>query len=320
MDFCEATRQLWQIYLLRRTPEEFDRALQFIDPDCVIIGTGQHEYYTNRTQLAQALAAEQRETEGVQFRIVEESYDQRIVSGDACLVYGKLHLRDADTEQEAIVDMRLRFAVLYARRGGDWKIVYLHQSMPYAEQKEGEYYPRSLTEKVRETRHLAEKMTRLAQTDHVTGLYNHRAFFEQCQQLLAQGSAYFMLLDLDDFKQINDTLGHLAGDEVLREVGTVLRGTIRRMDIAGRVGGDEFAVLCPGVQNDDTALNIARRIVREINQGAGHHMGCQVNLSIGVARGRQGEDPRVLFQHADEAMYDVKRAGKNDCALYTPHN
>lgn len=318
MDFCEMTRQLWRVYLLHRTPGEFEQAFHVIDPECVIIGTGRHEFYTDSTQLAQALAAEQSETEGVQFQIVEESYDQRLINEDTCLVYGNLHVRDADTEKDAIIDMSVRFAVVYARRGQDWKIVYLHQSIPYAEQKDGEYYPKTLTEKVRETRHLAEQMARLAHTDHVTGLYNHRAFFEQCDQHLSEGPAYFMLLDLDDFKQVNDTLGHLAGDEILREVGSVLRSALRRMDVAGRVGGDEFAVLCPGVEDDDVALGIAQRIISEINQEVGQRLGCRIHLSIGVARGDRGEDVRVLFQHADEAMYMVKRGGKNGCALYYP--
>lgn len=318
MDFCEMTRRLWRVYLLHRTPEEFAQAFHVIDPDCVIIGTGAHEFYTDSAQLARALAAEQTETEGVQFQIVEESYDQRMLGPDTCLVYGNLHIRDADTEKDAIIDMRVRFAVVYVRRDNEWKVAYLHQSIPYADQKEGEYYPKTLTEKVRETRHLAEQMTRLAHTDHVTGLYNHRAFFEQCENFLAQGPAYFMLLDLDDFKQVNDTLGHLAGDEVLHEVGTLLREALRRVDVAGRVGGDEFAVLCPGVEDDEIALGIARRIIRKINQCVGRRMNCEIHLSIGVARGEKGEDPRLLFQHADEAMYQVKRTAKNNCALYVP--
>lgn len=315
-DFCGMSRQLWHIYLFHRTPEDFTRLYPLIDPACVVIGTGKHEFYTSGEQLMQALNEECSQTENIEFVLLDEWYQDCAMSPDSHLVYGGFHVRDG--QDDAGMDMDVRFSVVYARRGDEWKIVHIHQSVPYKEQAYGEFYPKTLSEKIQETQRLAARMTELANTDPVTGLYNHRAFFEQCEARLQEKTLYLMVLDLDDFKLVNDTFGHLAGDEVLKQVGRLLHEATRRVDVLGRVGGDEFAVLCPGVSSDEIAIRIAQRIIGKINESAGATIGRPVHISIGIAAKQPDDTVRGLFQRADEALYAAKHKGKNACALYAP--
>lgn len=314
-DFCGLTRQLWHIYVFHRTLEDFSRLYPMIDPQCVVIGTGKHEFYTSGEGLMRALNEECAQTENITFVLLDEWYQDCPMSPDAHLVYGGFHVRDG--QDDAGMDMDVRFSVVYARRGEDWKIVHIHQSVPYKEQAYGEFYPKTLSERIRETQRLAARMTELANSDPVTGLYNHRAFFEQSGKRLAEGPAYLMVLDLDDFKNVNDTYGHLAGDEVLKQVGRLLKEATRRVDVLGRVGGDEFAVLCPGVSTDEIAVRIAERIIRKVNENAGATIGQPVHISIGLASKQPDDTVRDLYQRADEALYAAKHKGKNACHVYS---
>ena len=315
-DFCGITRQLWHVYVFHRTPQDFSRLYPLVDPACVVIGTGKHEFYTTGQRLLEALAEECAQTEDVVFSLLDEWYEDCPIGPESHLVYGGFHIRDR--ENDAGMDMDVRFSVVYAKRGEDWKIVHIHQSVPHKEQAYGEYYPKSLNEKIRETQRLAARMAELANTDPVTGLYNHRAFFEQSARRMEEGPAYLMVLDLDDFKHINDTHGHLAGDEVLKRVGVLLREATRRVDVLGRVGGDEFAVLCPGVSSDEIAMRIAERIIAKVNDSAGATVGEPVHISIGVASKQPDDTVRDLYQRADEALYAAKHKGKNVCCVYAP--
>lgn len=315
-DFCGMTRQLWHVYVFHRTPQDFSRLYPLIDPACVVIGTGKHEFYTTGRRLLEALEEECAQTEDIVFALLDEWYEECAIGTESHLVYGGFHIRDS--ENDAGMDMDVRFSVVYAKRGEEWKIVHIHQSVPYKEQAYGEYYPKSMNEKIRETQRLAARMAELANTDPVTGLYNHRAFFEQSAQRMSEGPAYLMVLDLDDFKHVNDTYGHLAGDAVLKQVGVLLREATRRVDVLGRVGGDEFAVLCPGVSSDEMALRIAERIIRKVNDSAGASVGNPVHISIGVACKQPDDSVRDLYQRADEALYTAKHKGKNACCVYTP--
>lgn len=314
-DFCGMTRQLWHIYVFHRTQEDFSRLYPMIDPQCVVIGTGKHEFYTSGEGLMRALNEECAQTENITFVLLDEWYQDCAMSPDAHLVYGGFHVRDG--QDDAGMDMDVRFSVVYARRGQDWKIVHIHQSVPYKEQAYGEFYPKTLSERIRETQRLAARMAELANSDPVTGLYNHRAFFEQSGKRLAEGPAYLMVLDLDDFKNVNDTYGHLAGDEVLKQVGRLLKEATRRVDVLGRVGGDEFAVLCPGVSTDEIAVRIAERIIRKVNESAGATIGQSVHISIGLASKQPDDTVRDLYQRADEALYTAKHKGKNACHVYS---
>ena len=314
MDLCRRTQQLWHAYLSEEDPQAVEEVLEWLTPDCVVIGTGRHEYYTSRQGFVAALRREVAERQTVRLKLVDEWYGQRELGPQACLVYGGLHMNVMQTE-DAYADMDTRFSVLYQKIGEEWKVVHVHQSMPDLEQRDGEYYPKTLTNQVREAKDLAEHMRSLARQDSLTGLLNHRTFFEEGARLIAQGGSYWcFVLDLDDFKRVNDVCGHSTGDELLRRVASAVRMGIRNEDLAGRVGGDEFAVLCAGLEEEREVSALARRLLELVTREAGT-ISEWSGLSVGIARVCPGEDLTVTFQRADKALYRVKRGEKNSFSI-----
>jgi diguanylate cyclase (GGDEF)-like protein len=153
----------------------------------------------------------------------------------------------------------------------------------------------------------------LADLDALTGLHNRRYFHEILAREAARAHRYerklaLIVFDLDDFKDINDRIGHLAGDAALAEAAERVRDVVRTADIACRVGGDEFAVILPESSLED-ADQLYRRILAAVSSRPLGQAG-KVYLSAGVAELRPEDDPVSLFQRADDALYRAKEAGK----------
>ena len=153
----------------------------------------------------------------------------------------------------------------------------------------------------------------LAELDALTGLYNRRAFHDALQREVARARRYdrqlaLVALDLDDFKRVNDTQGHLAGDAVLAEVGRRILGLVRATDIACRFGGDEFAVILPESTRADAEL-LAERIVRAIAAKPVEKVGA-IGASAGAAELAPQDKGADLFDRADVALYRAKDAGR----------
>jgi diguanylate cyclase (GGDEF)-like protein len=154
----------------------------------------------------------------------------------------------------------------------------------------------------------------LAETDALTGFFNQRYFHEMLRREALRAQRYdrrlaLLILDLDDFKAVNDRIGHLAGDAVLAQVAEQLRNEIRSVDIGCRVGGDEFAVVMPESTAEDAAQLFAR-----MHQGIANMPipgGQQVRLSAGIAELRHGETAAGLFERADAALRRSKDQGKD---------
>ncbi|WP_146819753.1 GGDEF domain-containing protein [Actinotalea fermentans] len=159
-----------------------------------------------------------------------------------------------------------------------------------------------------------DALTERATTDALTGLANRSAFTTALGGALADGSlahVSVLFVDMDAFKEINDRLGHQAGDQVLREVATRLRRASRPGDTCGRLGGDEFAVLLPGADAKAAAI-VAQRVaaaVRAPLRRAGDVV-VPLSASVGCATAATGTDPEVLLREADAAMYDAKRVSR----------
>ena len=160
---------------------------------------------------------------------------------------------------------------------------------------------------------LYEHLRRQVLHDPLTGLLNHRAVFERLEAELAEASVgclplSVIVLDLDDFKSVNDREGHLAGDRLLRRVAETLREALGETDAAGRIGGDEFVLLLPGMGGE--AVAVAERLVARITADTG------TSASAGVARMRPGElDATSLIDRADQALREAKRDGKETYRL-----
>ena len=164
------------------------------------------------------------------------------------------------------------------------------------------------------------QIKRQATLDGLTGLYNHAHFqktLAACAKEMSEAKAPFtvLMMDLDNFKDVNDTYGHLAGDAVLRAVANAMASTIRREDVAARYGGEEFAVLLPrmGLQQSKHVAERIRKAVDEIRvlaEGGGGPI--KVTLSVGLAGyPENGADHHQILEQADAALYEAKHAGKN---------
>jgi diguanylate cyclase (GGDEF)-like protein len=155
----------------------------------------------------------------------------------------------------------------------------------------------------------------LARTDYLTGVQNSRAFYERAGIELARARRYrrpvsIAYIDLDNFKELNDRLGHTVGDEALRLIGATMMQQIRVSDLIGRLGGDEFTILLPETGEEEACKAGARlheRLTAEIVRN-----GWPISLSMGVLTCTDApSDINWLITEADRLMYSVKRSGKN---------
>jgi diguanylate cyclase (GGDEF)-like protein len=162
-----------------------------------------------------------------------------------------------------------------------------------------------------------------ASTDALTGLPNRRSVDDTLKRMLAQASRSqrplsLMLIDLDHFKLINDTLGHDRGDEVLAAFGALLRSELRASDLAGRTGGEEFVVLLPDTSRDGAA-QVAEKMREALHRLRVHGVDRPITASFGVATfPEDAEDAGTLTRTADRALYAAKRRGRDRIEVATP--
>jgi diguanylate cyclase (GGDEF)-like protein/PAS domain S-box-containing protein len=179
---------------------------------------------------------------------------------------------------------------------------------------------------IRERKRFEGQLVHLANHDALTDLFNRRRFGEELTRQLAQAQRYgtpgaLLFIDLDQFKDLNDSLGHRAGDELLTRLAVLLRERLRETDVVARVGGDEFAVLLPhtdGEQAEAVAEQLLEMIRRYTFVVAGQPI--HVTASMGVAFFPEGEAAADdMFSRADLAMYDAKEKGRNGYRIYKPN-
>lgn len=161
---------------------------------------------------------------------------------------------------------------------------------------------------------MQSEIKRLAEEDYLTRLYNRRKIHEIIDNEIIRSKRYnsafaVILIDIDDFKNINDTHGHNTGDRALVQFSTTLRQTIRESDIAGRWGGEEFLIICPETTIAG-ALSLAEKLRGDIEKNEFSGIG-KMTASFGVTGIKHGDNARSMIHRADKALYSAKQAGKN---------
>lgn len=189
---------------------------------------------------------------------------------------------------------------------------------------EGDDYAAGYFRDIRQRRAKEAQAHHLAHHDALTGLPNRSLLADRVKQALAQArrmetGVTLMFLDLDDFKPVNDTLGHDVGDRLLKDVAKRLQGCVRESDTVARLGGDEFVLLLPQTVQSTDAETVARKVVEEVARPytvAGHPI--EVTASLGIAcYPLHAQNEQLLMKHADIAMYQSKRAGRNRYSFYS---
>lgn len=162
----------------------------------------------------------------------------------------------------------------------------------------------------------------MANTDHLTGLYNRYYCETQIHTYLKEEGLHscsaFLLIDLDDFKQINDTFGHAAGDQALRDVANLLRQYFRNTDIICRFGGDEFVAFMKDIRDESVLPKLVGRLLGQLhftyrNEQNELHLGASIGIAIAP---KDGLEMDTLYQKADKALYRIKKQGKCGFAIY----
>lgn len=236
----------------------------------------------------------------------------------ACAIMGIVTLRIFLPAGEETMVVRMTFVM--HREAAAWRVAHLHASMPWTMQREGESFPNYeleernrklelvVAERTRELADALEQVQQLAITDKLTGVHNRA----RLDEFLADEHRYqqrhprpasIALLDIDRFKAVNDTHGHLVGDRVLRDVAQALAASVREIDRVGRWGGEEFLVLMPDASAEQ-ALKVAERI-------RAHVASASVTVSVGVAQYRTGEAVHAWLSRADRMLYQAKASGRD---------
>jgi diguanylate cyclase (GGDEF)-like protein len=218
---------------------------------------------------------------------------------------------------DRLVDLDIRSSDLTDSRGGSiGRVVVARDVTELNDQK------RALRAALAERDALESQLRYQAFHDNLTGLANRALFADRLAEEYARASRHglalvAMLIDLDDFKPVNDTLGHHAGDLLLQEVAARLNSCLREVDTVARLGGDEFAVLLCQPRHDSVAV-VAQRVLDALQQACvigGHPV--QIRASVGVAIDAEAAgDPEYLLRNADAAMYQAKERGKGSYFIF----
>ena len=182
----------------------------------------------------------------------------------------------------------------------------------------------SILRDISERKRAEEQIRRMAHYDFLTGLANRGVFVDALQQVIARSRRYaenfaILYIDLDHFKDVNDTLGHPVGDLLLKEVGERLRQSVRETDTVARFGGDEFAVIAVGIKEPTEAAVLADKLLRTISkpfiiQGNDIRSGASVGITV---FGTDSSDAETLLSHADVALYRAKSEGRGTYRFFT---
>ena len=250
-------------------------------------------------------------TNGVQLNyrnITEQSLspEDRVIIGPFVLVYRLA----SDESETGTSDLRSEENILSETLVLESKVAAILQSIDDPE----------IRNKLFELKHIInrskEKLSRLAMVDRLTLLYNRRHFEDSLAREVERARRYsqelcLLMIDIDHFKDINDTLGHQKGDEVLREIAKIISDNLRLNDIASRYGGEEITVILPETTMEN-ALVAAEKLRAAIQTESLARTGREVTVSMGVSEFREGENAAGdMVKRADDALYQAKDEGRN---------
>jgi diguanylate cyclase (GGDEF)-like protein/PAS domain S-box-containing protein len=236
---------------------------------------------------------------------------------------------DADVEfrRQMLVGERRTYQTEKRYFHADGHVVQIMLSVSMVRSSDGspQYFITHL-EDITARKELENQLRYLATHDEMTGLYNRRRFDEELQRQVAYATRFghqaaLLMLDLDSFKEINDTAGHSIGDELVKGVGGRLKARLRETDVLGRIGGDEFAVFLPEVAPDQAervAAQLVDQIARDPVMAGSMPLWTRASIGVAIFDPKSPTDASGLLRQADAAMYEAKHAGGHQIAIARP--
>jgi diguanylate cyclase (GGDEF)-like protein len=175
---------------------------------------------------------------------------------------------------------------------------------------------------ISDLKQLQNELELLASSDSLTGVANRRYFMELAEREICRAQRYntslaLLMIDIDFFKHINDTYGHIVGDRVIKNTCELLKNELREIDTLGRLGGEEFGVLLPETKLSD-AIDVAERMRAIVESNIlceAHNQPFGLTISLGIAVLRDGDDVNALIHKADQGLYLAKNMGRNTLAV-----
>lgn len=335
-ELCDLTKQLMLTCLGGQKSGKILELSSILEENAVVIGSRLHEYYTSVEQIKNELDSGKADPgRECAYRFVKDWFQSICLAENVYLVCGSLCIekifqpeneRQASGEQNPTVtgltETSFRISMIWKMEGEKRRIIHIHISAPEEDgngwthrAQERSQEPEALTVPEKKTvdyyRHLSEK-------DLLTGLYNRGSFeYYVKKRLKNEAAGIFYMIDLDDFKAVNDTYGHVAGDRVIMDMADILRRIFDGEAVIGRLGGDEFAVYEAGRRDRKEAEEKARAVLRGCSALSGKYGNdFLISCSIGLYRETDGETFEKLYSRADEALYFSKNSYKGTFHWY----
>jgi diguanylate cyclase (GGDEF)-like protein len=253
------------------------------------------------------------------YRLFELDAKKRSIDVDyiLCAIHPDDKKRFLAIMQEAI-DKGGRFDFVHKIITSRGKVKHFHTEGRVRKSKNAPIEVMGISMDVTEEMEAKQQAEHMAFHDPLTNLLNRRAFLDRIEYLTKMAKRHeqsfaLLFLDLDNFKLINDSYGHSAGDELLIETSKILKESIRKTDLIARIGGDEFVVVLTDITDERSVEHVGKKLLSAVtSKFADNYRSCMVTASLGIALfPKDAQDPETLLQYADAAMYEAKKLGKN---------
>lgn len=316
-----------ETYFVQR---DLPAALRLFSASTTGFGTGADEAMFDAHSVAAVVERDMRQAPNTVTCTVRRQRAQRLCA-DTGLALAEFDLHTTIADQE-LRFAGLRVSVVFRRDGDAWRIEHQHTSLPTSAHGPDESYPvrelearnavltRLVAKRTAELNAALEEIKALAAVDALTGTLNRSTVDERISAELARAQRYgcgfaLIMLDVDEFKAVNDEFGHLEGDRLLRALARLVTERVRKSDVVGRWGGEEFIIICPetSLANAATLAEDIRTSVAACDFGIGRP--CTVSQGVTVNEG--GDTVDTIVARVDQAMYAAKRAGR-DCVSLAP--
>lgn len=325
-DKLKLLKDAFYLYLQKYLKErDLITTLKLINPNEFSgIGTGIDEVVHNYKE-AEEIYSRGIDNVNNKFKIENQNFEFVKLDDITYLVYGFQDI-SSNVGDICIRQKGIRHSFIFKFLNGSFKLTHVHSSLPCHLQNEGESYPlqklqlenkhleRLVNQRTLELENALEEIEKIASTDYLTGILNRRKFEEKVFTYMAneehiQSGFCIAIFDIDDFKSINDKLGHIQGDIVLKMIAEIISENIRKYDIFARWGGEEFILFLPS-----TDIYISKSIIENILNCIRNYkdnLGIKVTVSCGLSSYLNNDNLETLIIRADKALYNAKYNGKN---------